>query len=445
MKSVNQFISSFDIDKRLAEADIVGSIAHTKMLCKSKIISKSDAKKIILGLEAILDDLHNGWKLPVDEDIHYAIEKELINRIGSVGGKMHTARSRNDQVTTDLRLYLKKELKNIKNKITHFQNTLINKAIENIDVIMPGFTHLQHAQPILASHYILAYAWMMQRDKERFVDCYKRIDVLPLGSAALAGTSFNIDRHYTARLLHFKNISNNSLDAVSDRDFVIEFIFCIVVMFIHLTRLCEEIILWINPEFCYITIDSKFTSGSSIMPQKRNPDYAEVIRGRFGRVLGNLISIITVMKALPLAYNRDLQEDKACLFDALDNTTDCLCIIDDMFRSIKFIKRKTLQSTEKGFILATEIADYLSLHNVPFRQAHGIVQNIVLYCQQTSKDFNNLSLQEYKKFSQVFEQDIFNYLNIDKIVNMKNSYGGTSKISVLHQIDILKQKLQYEK
>jgi argininosuccinate lyase len=445
MRKINQFISSFSIDKKLAEVDIMGSIAHTKMLCKSNIISKCEARKIILGLQEILHDLQSGWNLPVHEDIHYAIESELINRIGDIGGKMRTARSRNDQVTTDLRLYLKKEFKNINNAITHFQDTLINKAIENIDIIIPGFTHLQPAQPILAAHHLMAYAWMIQRDKERFIDCYKRIDVLPLGSAALAGTSFNINRQYTAKLLNFSNISDNSLDAVSDRDFVIEFIFCIVMLFLHLTRLCEEIILWLNPEFGYITIDNKFTSGSSIMPQKHNPDYAEVIRGRFGRVIGNLISIITIMKALPLAYNRDLQEDKICLFDALDNIIECLYIIDEMILSIKFININTIQSTDKGFILATEIADYLSRHNIPFRQAHGIVQKIVLYCKKISKNLNELSLREYKTFSKVFKQDIFSYLNINKVVNAKNSYGGTSKESVLHQIANLKQKLHYEK
>ncbi|MDR0890518.1 MAG: argininosuccinate lyase [Endomicrobium sp.] len=444
MKDKNDFIDSFDIDKRLARVDIISSIAHVKMLAKSKIIDQNDSNKIIIGLRTILHDLMKGWHLPKAEDVHYAIEQELINRIGPVGGKMHTARSRNDQVSTDLRLYLKDENKQLQKIITRFQTTIMNKAIENIDIIMPGFTHLQHAQPILASHHILAYAWMMQRDKERLIDCYKRIDVLTLGSAALAGTSFKINRYYTAKLLHFNHVSENSLDSVSDRDFVIELIFCIVMIALHLTRLCEEIILWLNPEFQYITINIRFTSGSSIMPQKQNPDYAEMIRSKCGRMLGNLISMITTMKSLPLAYNRDLQEDKFCIFDSLDNIKTSLKIINEIFSSIKFLKINTIKSTENGFILATEIADYLASRNIPFRQAHSIVTDIVQYCKQSSKSFNELSLNEYKRFSKIFQEDIFTYLNIYETVNRKKSFGGTSKNSVLQQIHLLKRKLQAE-
>ena len=285
-----QFIVSFSFDQRLCEADITGSIAHVKMLVKQKILSSSDGGKIISGLNSILKDILSGYELPKEEDVHYAVEKELIRRIGTLGGKMHTARSRNDQVAADLRLYLRKETDEIIKLLCSFQKILLAKAQKNIDVIMPSFTHLQPAQPVLASHYLLAYAFMFQRDNERFMDCRKRINVSPLGAAALAGTSFNIDRKYAAKLLGFENVCENSLDGVSDRDFAAEFLFCCSTAAVHLTRFCEEIILWLNPEFSYIKIDDKFTSGSSIMPQKRNPDCAEVIRGKAGRIFGDLFA-----------------------------------------------------------------------------------------------------------------------------------------------------------
>jgi len=442
MRDFKQFIGSFSFDGRLAEVDIAGSIAHVKMLVKTRIISSLEGKAIISGLTAILGDLGKNWELPQEEDIHYAIEKELIRRIGPVGGKMHTARSRNDQVATDLRIYLKQEIKIIESLINGFQKVLVKKAEENIDVIMPGFTHLQPAQPVLAAHYLLAYAWMAQRDKERLADCYKRTDILPLGSAALAGTSFSIDRQYTAKLLDFKSVSENSLDAVSDRDFAVEFVFCMSLTVLHLTKFCEEIILWMNPEFGYVTVDDKFTSGSSIMPQKRNPDSAEVIRGKSGRIVGDLIALLTIIKSLPLAYNRDLQEDKPAVFDSLDNVKLCLEVMSEMVGSLKFVKERILKSTEKGFIAATEIADYLARNNVPFRSAHGIVKDIVLYCEENSKTLNELSLEEYKKFSEVFKKDIFKYLDAKNIAAMKTSYGGTSKKSVLHQIESIKNKLK---
>ncbi|MDR1784420.1 MAG: argininosuccinate lyase [Endomicrobium sp.] len=442
MQDFEQFIGSFSFDGRLAEVDINSSIAHTKMLVKTKIIDNSEGEKIISGLTSILKDIKEDWQLPKEEDIHYAIEKELIKRIGPIGGKMHTARSRNDQIVTDLRIYLKQEIKIIVNLISDFQRVLIVKAEENIDIIMPGFTHLQPAQPVLAAHHLLAYVWMLQRDKERLDDCYKRTDILPLGSAALAGTSFSIDRQYTAQLLNFKSVSENSIDAVSDRDFAIEFVFCLSLTVLHLTRFCEEIILWMNPEFGYITIGDKFTSGSSIMPQKRNPDAAEVVRGKSGRIIGDLIALFTIVKSLPLTYNRDLQEDKPSVFDSLDNLKLCLEVMKKMVDSLKFVEERVLRSTEKGFIAATEIADYLAKNDVPFRTAHGIVKDIVLYCKKKSKTLNELSLAEYNKFSKVFEEDIFEYLSARSIANMKTSYGGTSKKSVLHQIENIKNKLK---
>lgn len=439
MKNFQQFIGSFSFDQRLAQVDIEGSIAHVQMLIKTKIIPSNDGKKIILGLKSILKDLSAGWTLPVEEDIHFAIEKELIRRIGVVGGKMHTARSRNDQVATDLRLYIRNEIVTILDMLTNFQKVLIQKAQNNIDVIMPGYTHLQPAQPISASHHLLAYCWMIQRDKERIMDCLKRTNVMPLGSAALAGTSFKIDRNYTAKLLKFIKPCENSLDGVSDRDFCAEFIFDLSLISVHLSKLAEEIIVWSSVEFNFIHIDDMFTSGSSIMPQKRNPDTAEVIRGKAGRVFGDLMAMLTIMKGLPIAYNRDLQEDKPPVFDATDTIKLCLEVITDIMASLTFKKEKTLKSTEKGFLQATEIADYLARKNVPFRTAHGIVQQIVHYCIDNNKTLPTLSLEEYKKFSTNIEKDLYKYIDVKNVVNAKASLGGTSKKSILKQILELKK------
>ena len=443
MKNFEQFIGSFSFDGRLAEADITGSVAHVQMLIKTGILKSGEGRKIIAGLQSILKDLKKGWKLPVEEDIHFAVEKELIRRVGPVGGKMHTARSRNDQVAMDLRLYLRQETDNCIKLLNDLEKILIKKAEENMDVVMPGFTHLQPAQPVLAAHHLLAYGWMFQRDKERLEDCRKRMNVSPLGSAALAGTSFKINRHYTAKLLGFDGVCENSLDGVSDRDFAVEFVFCMSMISLHMTRFCEEIILWMSPEFGYIKIDDKFTSGSSIMPQKRNPDCAEVIRGKSGRIFGDLTAMLTIVKSLPLAYNRDLQEDKPPVFDAADNVKMCLEVMNEMTASLKFVKENTLKSTEKGFIAATEIADYLAKNGIPFREAHGVVKNIVLYCVKNSKTLNELSLHEINKFYPqkypAFKNDIFNLINPKNIIETKTSYGGTSRKSVEKQVNLLKK------
>lgn len=444
-----QFIGSFSFDGRLAEVDIVGSVAHVQMLVKTKILSHSDGKKIIAGLNSILKDVKQGRKLPKEEDIHFAVEKELIRRVGPVGGKMHTARSRNDQVALDLRLYLRQQTDEIIGLINEFQRVIVKKAEDNLDVIMPGFTHLQPAQPVLAAHHIMAYAWMLQRDKERFADCRKRINISPLGSAALAGTSFKIDRHYTAKLLGFDAVGENSLDGVSDRDFAIEFVFCASMVALHLTRFCEEIILWMNPEFAYIKIADKFTSGSSIMPQKRNPDCAEVIRGKSGRIFGDLVAMLTIVKSLPLAYNRDLQEDKPPVFDASDNIKMCMKVMNEMAASIRFVKENTLNSIEKGFIAATEIADYLARKDVPFREAHGVVRRIVRYCKDNSKTLNKLTLQEFNKLYPerypIFKEDIYKFIDLRNVVAVKSSYGGTSVKSVQKQIDMMKKNITEKK
>ncbi|GAB1402738.1 argininosuccinate lyase [Elusimicrobiota bacterium] len=439
MKNFEQFIGSFSFDQRLAKVDIVGSIAHVQMLVKTKILSSADGKKIIKGLLSISKDIEKGWKLPQEEDIHYAMEKELIKRIGPVGGKMHTARSRNDQVATDLRLYIREEISDIVKMLNQFQSVLVNNAEKSLDIIMPGYTHLQPAQPILASHHLLAYAWMIQRDKERLSDCLKRVNVLPLGSAALAGTSFKIDRDYVAKLLNFDKVTDNSMDAVSDRDFACEYLFALSLIAVHLSKLSEEIIVWSSVEFGFIKIDDIFTSGSSIMPQKRNPDCAEIIRGKSGRVFGDLMAMLTIVKGLPLAYNRDLQEDKPPVFDATDTIKLCLEVITDMTESLSFNKEKTIKSTEKGFLQATEIADYLARKNIPFRTAHSIVKDIVNFCIKNNKTLDCLSLNEYKKFSKDIEKDIFGFININDIVNSKNSTGGTSKKSVLKQITDIKK------
>ncbi|MDR3049717.1 MAG: argininosuccinate lyase [Elusimicrobiota bacterium] len=445
MLNFEQFIGSFSFDERLAVFDIEGSIAHVKMLVKCKILKTTEGSKIIKGLSGILKDLSNGWKLPKAEDVHYAVEKELIRRIGSLGGKMHTARSRNDQVAADLRLYLIQESKNVIGLLNDFQNIALKKAKENMSVIMPSFTHLQPAQPIYASHHLLAYSYMFQRDKERLQDSLKRIAVSPLGSAALAGTSFKIDRNYTAKLLGFSAPCQNSLDGVSDRDFVIEFVFCLSLIALHLTRFCEEIILWLNPEFSYIKIDDKFTSGSSIMPQKRNPDCAEIIRGKSGRIFGDLFALLTIVKSLPLAYNRDLQEDKPPVFDAVDNIKMSLEVFNALFASLKFNAQKTLNSCKKGFIEATEIADYLAKKGMPFRTAHGIVKEIVDYCIKNDKTLQDLTLQEYRLFYPSFDEDIYKFIDIAKIADMKISLGGASKKSVLKQIDDLEKSLRSKK
>ncbi|MDR1942399.1 MAG: argininosuccinate lyase [Endomicrobium sp.] len=440
-----QFIGSFSFDQRLAQADITGSIAHVGMLVKTKILNLKDGKKIIAGLSSILKDIDKGWKLPKEEDIHYGVEKELIKRIGPVGGKMHTARSRNDQVATDLRIYLRQETDEIAGLLRQFQKILIKKAKENIGVIMPGFTHLQPAQPVLAAHHLLAYAHMAARDADRLKDCRKRINVLPLGSAALAGTSFKIDRHYCAKLLGFEGVCENSLDAVSDRDFALEFLFCVSAVSAHLSRICEEIILWMNPEFAYIKIDDKFTSGSSIMPQKRNPDCAEVIRGKSGRIFGDLFALLTIVKSLPLAYNRDLQEDKPPVFDAADNIKLCLQAANEMLKSLVFIEKNTVKSARKGFMAATEIADYLVRKNIPFRTAHAIVKKIVAYCINSGKTLDSLSQEEYKSFSPDIAGDIFKYIDLKNIAAAKTSYGGASKKSVLRQIAVLEKNIGREK
>lgn len=438
MDHVQDFIASFSFDCRLAPYDIEGSVAHVKMLEKCRIIPAKDARRIIKGLQAIARDLKKGTPLPAEEDIHYAIEKELIRRIGPVGGKMHTARSRNDQVALDLRLYLRAEIMVIDALLVDLQNALLLQAEKNIDVVMPGYTHLQPAQPVLFAHHLLAYGWMLQRDRERLADCRKRVNILPLGSAALAGTSFPIDRKYTAALLGFDGVSENSMDSVSDRDGAVEFLAAVSCIAMHLSRLCEELVIWSSAEFDFVRLADEFTSGSSIMPQKRNPDVAEIIRGKTGRIYGDLVALLTIMKGLPLSYNRDLQEDKPPVFDAADTVTHCLVVMAGMVSSLRAKPERMLRSTDKGFLQATELADYLASKGMPFRQAHGVVQGIVASCLDRNTTLRELSADELRRFSPLFGADVLKLLAPQTIVARKNSYGGTSPVSVRRQLQKLR-------
>ncbi|MBT9537351.1 MAG: argininosuccinate lyase, partial [Nitrospirae bacterium] len=386
-KTVEYFTESISFDRRLWKYDIEGSIAHAKMLGKQKIISQKDSSAIINGLKNIAGEIETGrFRFAVElEDIHMNIEAALIKNIGDAGKKLHTARSRNDQVALDLRLYLRAETKETIALIKNLQKTLLNAAENNIGIIMPGYTHLQRAQPVLLSHHLLAYVEMLRRDRERFEDSLKRINVLPLGSCALAGTSLPVDRSYAAKLLGFKAIAENSIDAVSDRDFAIEFLTDAGILMMHLSRFAEELILWSTEEFSFIELPDAFTTGSSIMPQKKNPDVAELIRGKSGRIYGNMIALMTVMKGLPLAYNRDMQEDKTPVFDTVDTIKSCLTVLAQMMPQIKFMKERMRDAAGRAYSTATDIAEYLVKKGVPFRQAHEITGKIVRYCIKNKK------------------------------------------------------------
>ena len=437
------FSASISFDKRLYACDIEGSIAHCKMLAYCKIISTSESGKIQKGLKRILKECEQGQFQFSDklEDIHMNIEGRLREIIGPTAGKLHTARSRNDQVCLDIRLYLRNEVDEAVKMINRVCKTLVRLAKKNIDRVIPGYTHLQRAQPVLLSHHLLAYVEMLLRDKDRFLDARKRINVMPLGSAALAGTNFPIDRKYTARLLKFPEISRNSMDAVADRDFAAEFCSASALLMMHLSRFCEELVLWNSSEFGFVELSDAFTTGSSIMPQKKNPDAAELIRGKSGRVFGNLISLLTLMKGLPLAYNKDLQEDKEPLFDSVDTVQVCLKIFADMMKSAKFKSLSEKELEANGFLTATDMADYLVLKDVPFREAHEITGKTVAYCLDKGKTLNGLSLKELRKISRRFEEDVSEHIALKNSVDRKNNYGGTAKKQVQAQISRLTKKL----
>ncbi|HQA04564.1 MAG TPA: argininosuccinate lyase [Thermodesulfovibrio thiophilus] len=440
-KILEEFSESVSFDRRLWKEDIEGSIAHAKMLHKQGIIDDKELNQLIEGLQEISKEIEEGrfvFRTEL-EDVHMNIERALIEKIGNTGAKLHTARSRNDQVATDLRLYLRKEVSEIVELIHALQKTLISLAEKNIDTLMPGYTHMQKAQPVLLGHHLLAYAWMLKRDLERFKESLKRINQCPLGACAIAGSSLPIDREFTARELGFEGVIPNSMDAVSDRDFVLDVLYAGSVVMMHLSRLCEELIIWSTDEFKFIELPDRFTTGSSMMPQKKNPDPAELIRGKTGRVYGNLISLLTTMKALPLAYNRDMQEDKEPVFDTIYTVNLSLRIINEMLPEIKFHREKLESSAEDGFTTATDLAEYLVRKGIPFRLAHEITGKIVLHCIEHGKKLSEMKIREFKEFSDKIEEDVYNILTASGSIEAKKSYGSTSKQMLIKQIKLLKK------
>lgn len=446
-KRTNDFNSSIRFDHKMYKEDIEGSIAHAKMLAKQHIIEKDDESKIIFGLNSILKDIENG-SLEFDpnaEDIHMFIEAELTKRIGQSGKKIHTARSRNDQVALDIRMYLKKQVIEIKQNLKNLIYTLLEKAKENTETIMPGYTHMQRAQPITFAHHLMAYIEMFKRDIERLTETYGRIDTCPIGSCALAGTTYNLDRDFEAKELGFSKITNNSLDGVSDRDFIIELLADISIIMMHLSRISEEIILWSSWEFKFVELDDAFSTGSSIMPQKKNPDITELIRGKTGRVYGSLMGMLTVMKGTPLAYNKDMQEDKELVFDAIDTVNLSLSTIEPLIKTMTVLKENMKAAAEKGFINATDCADYLVEKGLPFRDAYKVVGNIVKYCIKNNTTLEKLDLSVYKQFNHVFEQDVYQAIDLINCVNKRNVIGGPAKEQVEKQIELSEKELDIVK
>ncbi len=442
-KSVEKFTCSLHYDSRLYRYDIEGSIAHAKMLAESRIILRKEAATIIRGLKSILVDIEKGVFAfdPADEDIHMAIEKELIRRVGDVGGKLHTARSRNDQIALDVRLFLRAEVDEIIRLLKSLQRLLAKLAGREISTIMPGYTHMQKAQPVLLSHYLMAFAEMFSRDEQRLSDCKGRLDFLPLGAAALAGTGLPINRQRTAELLHFRSVTANSMDTVADRDYIAEFIFSAALTMMHLSRFCEDLVLWSSDEFGFAEISDAYTTGSSIMPQKKNPDIAELIRGKAARVYGDLFAILTLLKGLPMTYNRDLQEDKEPLFDAVDTVKDCLTIFMEMLSHTKFNAARMYQAAGGGFSTATDIAEYLVEKGLPFRQAHEIVGHIVAHCLKSKKTFADLRLNDFQRFYAGFKSDIASRLSLENSVNARNHRGGTATKAVKERIQEFENRL----
>lgn len=436
---VNDFNSSIRVDKRMYKEDIEGSLAHVKMLGKQGIIPEESSKKIAAGLEEILTRMENGVIEidPSSEDIHSFTEGILTYYIGDCGKKLHTGRSRNDQVTLDLRMYLKKAQLGIIENILELQEVILNKAKENTETIMPGYTHMQKAQPITLAHHLLAYAEMFKRDIGRLQDAYKRTDEMPLGSGALATSTYPIDRDFVAKELGFSKVTMNSLDSVSDRDYVIETLSAISMIMMHLSRFSEEIILWCTNEFKFVELDDGYSTGSSIMPQKKNPDVAELIRGKTGRVYGDLMTLLTVMKGIPLAYNKDMQEDKESVFDAIDTVNLALKTFSGMISTMKVNKDNMKKGAAGGFTNATDLADYLVKKGEAFRNAHGIVGEIVLYCIQENKHIEELSLEKLREFSPLFEEDVYKAIDLYTCVEERKVFGGPSSKSVQIQIDAL--------
>lgn len=437
------FNASISFDSRMIKQDIFGSIAHAKMLARQSIIPKDEADLIVKTLGDIIEDIEQG-KLRIDfscEDVHMFVEQELTARLGDVGKKLHTARSRNDQVALDLRLYLREQTLEIIELIKENIKAILSVAQVNTDTVMPGYTHLQRAQPISFAHHILAYASALLRDADRLTDALKRLNVSPIGSCALAGTTFDTDRAFEADLLGFSEPCINSIDGVSDRDFCLELMSDFAIAMMHLSRLSEEIVLWSSWEFRFVELDDSFTTGSSIMPQKKNSDMAELVRGKTGRVYGDLMALLTTLKGLPLAYNKDMQEDKEGIFDAVDTLKICLEVFAPMLESMSVKKENMLAAAKEGFINATDLADYLAKKGVPFRTAYKITGEIVAYCIDNKKDLESMQMSEYKEFSSVFEDDLYNEISLESCLKKRSSFGGTSPDSVKSQIEYIKSKL----
>lgn len=441
---VEEFGASISFDQQLAVEDIEGSIAHVTMLVKCGIVTVEEGEKIKNGLQYLLEKAKKQeLTFSVEaEDIHLNIEKMLIQHIGEVGGKLHTGRSRNDQVATDMHLYLRNEVQHIIKAVKQVQTVLTAQAEKHIETIMPGYTHLQRAQPISFAHHLLAYFWMLERDGNRFIDSLGRINISPLGAGALAGTTFPIDREYSAQLLGFDGIYENSLDAVSDRDFILEFLSNASILMMHLSRFCEELILWSSQEFQFIEMSDSYATGSSIMPQKKNPDMAELIRGKTGRVYGNLFSLLTVMKGLPLAYNKDLQEDKEGMFDTVNTVKGCLHVMAGMLETMTVKKDNMAKAVTQDFSNATEIADYLASKGLPFRQAHEIVGKLVLLCINEGVYLLDLPLATYQEMSPLFEKDLYEVLSPSAAVKRRNSAGGTGFEQIRQALQIAKERVE---
>lgn len=437
------FNESLSFDKKLYKADITASLAHSEMLAKCKVISEEDKIAIHAGLSQILSEIEQGTLvIEGQEDIHSFVENELVSRIGDAGKRLHTARSRNDQVATDFRLYARESARQVVALLKNLIATLIDLAAKNVNHIMPGYTHLRKAQPINCAQYFNAYGEMFLRDAQRFEDCLKRINVMPLGSGALAGTSYPINREITRELLGFDSVSQNSLDAVSDRDFVAEYLFACSLVVAHLSRLCEDTILYTSTEFGFWEMPDAYSTGSSIMPQKKNPDISELVRGKTGRVYGHLMAILTTIKGVPLAYNKDLQEDKEGFFDAEKTVKDCLAIYTSMLQQITLNVKRMEQAAAEDFTTATDVADYLAKRGVPFRTAHGVVGQIVRYCLDREKTLEDMTLEEYKAHSEVFEEDILTTVKAKNSADGRLSVGGSSRTSAKAGIKSLKARLK---
>ncbi|WP_432775346.1 argininosuccinate lyase [Brevibacillus gelatini] len=439
---VEEYTASISFDQKMWRQDIVGSLAHVAMLGKCGILPMEEVRQIIAGLKKVKDKIERGQAefLVAHEDVHMNIEKMLIEEIGPVGGKLHTGRSRNDQVALDMHLYLREKLMEIIQLAMYLQEALLEQAGQHLDTVMPGYTHLQRAQPVLFGYHLMAYVSMLQRDIERMTETWKRVNVLPLGAGALAGTTFPIDRTFVADMLQFDGIYQNSMDAVSDRDFIVEFLADASLLMTHLSRLCEELVIWSSQEFSFVELDDAFCTGSSIMPQKKNPDVAELVRGKTGRVYGNLFGLLTVLKGLPLAYNKDMQEDKEGMFDTVATIHGALALLTPMIKTMQVRTERMRQAVTNDFSNATDLADYLVRKNMPFRQAHEVVGRTVLYCIEQQKYLLDLTLEEFQSFSGVIGADVYDALAVETVVNARNVLGGTARNQVEAQIAWYQEK-----